>query len=48
MATTKTITAHTVDAVRANDDGTLIVVMTVTYADATTAKLEIPAMRLVP
>lgn len=48
MATTRTVTAFAVDSLRINDDGSIILVATVTYSDTTTDVVELPVERLVP
>lgn len=48
MATTRTVTNHTIDGVRTDDDGSTVLVITVTYDDATTDKVELAVVRLVP
>ena len=48
MATTRSVTGMVVNSVRTNDDGPPILVVTVTYADATTDQLELPVVRLIP
>lgn len=47
MAITKTVTAHNIPAVRINDDQSIMIVLTVTYDNATTETLELQALRLV-
>lgn len=48
MATTRTVTGHTIDGVRTNDDGSTVLLITVTYDDASTDKVELDVVRLVP
>ena len=48
MATTQTVTGHVVNSVRTNDDGTRILVVTVTFADASTDQLDLPVIRVIP
>lgn len=48
MATIRTVTGMVVNSVRVNDDGTVVLVVTVTYADASTDVLEWSIDRLVP
>lgn len=46
MAETKAVTSFVVNSVRLNDDRSIMVLVTVTYPDASTAKLEFPATSL--
>ena len=48
MATTQAVTGMVVNSVRRNDDGTVYLIVTITYTDATTDVLELPVSRLVP
>lgn len=48
MATNQVVTGMVVNSVRINDDGSVYLVVTVTYADASTDKLELNVTRLVP
>lgn len=48
MATFRTVTGFTVTSIRTNDDGSKVMLATVTYDDASTAKVEINIDRLVP
>lgn len=47
MATTKTATGFAVNSTRKNEDGSLVLVATVTYSDATTDVVELPVIRFV-
>lgn len=48
MATTRTVTDHTIDGVRTNDDGSTVLVITVTYDDASTDTVELDVVRVMP
>ena len=46
--TTKAVTAFTVTAIRTNVDGSQTILATVTYDDATTAKVEFLPLTVLP
>ncbi len=48
MPTTKTVTGFAVNTIRTNDDGSVVLVATVTYDDASTDVVELVVDRLVP
>lgn len=48
MATTKTVTGFAVTGIRTNNEGSQVLVATVTYDDATTDVVEILIDRLIP
>lgn len=48
MAETKPVTSFVINSVRLNDDRSIMVSVTVTFADASVQKLELPADSLKP
>ncbi len=47
-SSTKAVTGFTVNSIRTNEDGSVVLVATVTYADATTDVIELIVDKLTP